>query len=159
MGAAGLFLHATEHGFPFFPIIDYIQFRRSYYDRDAITIYQKGVLWMLRGAIHLILYRVVYYYYTPAVEDVEGLAGVVLFIVSAYMLYLRVSGLFHLIIGHHVSLRVQPARDTQAVFPGFQLQRLLAAHQHLLEGLHDEALLLPGLHENPLLGANQCAGV
>lgn len=85
--------------FPFFPIIDYIQFRRSYYDKDDITIYQKGVLWMLRGAIHLILYRVVYYYYTPAVEDVEGLAGVLLFIVSAYMLYLRVSGLFHLIIG------------------------------------------------------------
>ena len=85
--------------FPFFPIIDYIQFRRSYYDKDPITIYQKGVLWMLRGAIHLILYRVVYYYYTPAVDDVQGLAGVVLFIVSAYMLYLRVSGLFHLIIG------------------------------------------------------------
>ena len=54
---------------------------------------------MLRGAIHLILYRVVYYYYTPAVEEIEGLGGVVLFIVSAYMLYLRVSGLFHLIIG------------------------------------------------------------
>ena len=85
--------------FPFYPIVDYILFRRSYYNKDAISIYQKGVLWMLRGAIHLILYRVVYYYYTPAVEDVQGLGGVVLFIVSAYMLYLRVSGLFHLIIG------------------------------------------------------------
>ena len=85
--------------FPFFPIIDYIQFRRSYYDKDPITIYQKGVLWMLRGAIHLIIYRIVYYYYTPAVDEVAGLGGVVLFIVSAYMLYLRVSGLFHLIIG------------------------------------------------------------
>ena len=85
--------------FPFFPIIDYILFRRSYYNKDAISIYQKGVLWMLRGAIHLILYRVVYYYYTPAVEEINGLAGVLLFIVSAYLLYLRVSGLFHLIIG------------------------------------------------------------
>ena len=85
--------------FPFFPIVDYIQFRRSYYDRDAIEIYQKGVLWMLRGAVHLILYRVVYYYFTPAVEEVAGLGGVVLFIVSAYLLYLRVSGLFHLIVG------------------------------------------------------------
>ena len=85
--------------FPFYPIVDYIIFRRSYYNNDAISIYQKGVLWMLRGAIHLILYRVVYYYYTPAVEDVQGLEGVVLFIISAYMLYLRVSGLFHLIIG------------------------------------------------------------
>ena len=85
--------------FPFFPIVDYINFRRSYYDKDAITIYQKGVLWMLRGAIHLILYRLVYYYFTPAVEEITTLAGVVLFIVSAYLLYLRVSGLFHLIIG------------------------------------------------------------
>ena len=85
--------------FPFYPIVDYIIFRRSYYNNDAISIYQKGVLWMLRGAIHLILYRVVYYYYTPAVEDVQGLEGVILFIISAYMLYLRVSGLFHLIIG------------------------------------------------------------
>ena len=85
--------------FPFYPIVDYIIFRRSYYNKDAITIYQKGVLWMLRGAIHLILYRVVYYYYTPAVEEVQGLEGVILFIISAYMLYLRVSGLFHLIIG------------------------------------------------------------
>ena len=85
--------------FPFYPIVDYILFKRSFYNKDAISIYQKGVLWMLRGAIHLILYRVVYYYYTPAVEDIQGLGGVVLFIVSAYMLYLRVSGLFHLIIG------------------------------------------------------------
>ncbi|MEZ4700600.1 MAG: hypothetical protein R2834_09755, partial [Rhodothermales bacterium] len=85
--------------FPFYPIVDYITFRRTYYDRDAYEIYQKGVLWMLRGVIHLLMYRVVYYYFTPAVEDIQGLGGVVLFIVSAYLLYLRVSGLFHLIVG------------------------------------------------------------
>ncbi len=85
--------------FPFFPIVDYINYRRTYYNKDDYTIYQKGVLWMLRGAIHLILYRLVYYYFTPAVEEITTLAGVVLFIVSAYLLYLRVSGLFHLIIG------------------------------------------------------------
>ncbi|MEZ4701197.1 MAG: hypothetical protein R2834_12745 [Rhodothermales bacterium] len=76
--------------FPFYPIVDYITFRRTYYDRDAYEIYQKGVLWMLRGVIHLLMYRVVYYYFTPAVEDIQGLGGVVLFIVSAYLLYLRV---------------------------------------------------------------------
>ena len=85
--------------FPFFPIVDYIHFQRSYYNTDPITIYQKGVLWMLRGAIHLILYRIVYLYFTPAIEDIQGLGGVLLFIVSAYLLYLRISGLFHLIIG------------------------------------------------------------
>ena len=85
--------------FPFFPIVDYINYRRTYYNEDSYSIYQKGVLWMLRGAIHLILYRVVYYFFTPALEEIHDLGGVILFIVSAYLLYLRVSGLFHLIIG------------------------------------------------------------
>ena len=85
--------------FPFFPIVDYITYRRTYYDKDPYTIYQKGVLWMLRGSIHLILYRIVYYHMSPAIEDVQTLGGVVLFIVSSYLLYLRISGLFHLIVG------------------------------------------------------------
>ena len=85
--------------FPFYPIIDYITYRRTYYNKDAITIYQKGVLWMMRGTVHLILYRVVYYHMSPAVEDIQTLGGVVLFIISSYLLYLRISGLFHLIVG------------------------------------------------------------
>ena len=85
--------------FPFYPIVDYITYRRTYYNKDAYTIYQKGVLWMLRGAIHLIFYRVVYYHMSPAVEDITGLGGVLLFIISSYLLYLRISGLFHLIVG------------------------------------------------------------
>ena len=85
--------------FPFFPIVDYITFRRTYYDKDPYTIYQKGVLWMLRGSIHLIIYRMVYYHMSPAIEDIQNLGGVVLFITSSYLLYLRISGLFHLIVG------------------------------------------------------------
>lgn len=85
--------------FPFYPIVDYITYRRTYYNKDAYTIYQKGVLWMLRGAIHLIFYRVVYYHMSPATDDIVGLSGVILFIVSSYLLYLRISGLFHLIVG------------------------------------------------------------
>ena len=85
--------------FPFYPIVDYITYRRTYYNKDDYTIYQKGVLWMLRGAIHLIFYRVVYYHMSPAVEDIVGLSGVLLFIISSYLLYLRISGLFHLIVG------------------------------------------------------------
>ena len=85
--------------FPFYPIVDYITYRRTYYNKDAYTIYQKGVLWMLRGAIHLILYRIVYYHMSPAIEDIQNIGGVVLFITSSYLLYLRISGLFHFIIG------------------------------------------------------------
>ena len=85
--------------FPLFPVIDYQLFRRSYYNDDEYKIYQKGVLWIFRGVTHLILYRAVYYYLVPTPEEVQGLGQLVLFIVSSYLIYLRVSGLFHVIIG------------------------------------------------------------
>ena len=85
--------------FPFYPIVDYITYRRTYYNEDPYAIYQKGVLWMMRGCIHLLLYRAVYYYMSPSLSDVRDLGGVVLFIVSSYLLYLRISGLFHLTVG------------------------------------------------------------
>lgn len=85
--------------FPLFPVIDYQLFRKSYYNEDGYKIYQKGVLWIFRGVTHLLLYRAVYYYLVPTPEEVQGLWQVVLFIVSSYLLYLRVSGLFHIIIG------------------------------------------------------------
>lgn len=85
--------------FPLFPVIDYQLFRKTYYNEDEYKIYQKGVLWIFRGVTHLILYRAVYYYLVPTPEEVQGLWQVVLFIISSYLLYLRVSGLFHVIIG------------------------------------------------------------
>ena len=85
--------------FPLFPIIDIKAFRRGWYARDDVEIYAKGVRWMARGLVHLLLYRLIYMNFTPAVETVHDLGGVVLVMVSSYALYLRVSGLFHLIIG------------------------------------------------------------
>ncbi len=85
--------------FPLFPVIDYQLFRKTYYNEDDYKIYQKGVLWIFRGVTHLILYRAVYYYLVPTPEEIQGLGQVVLFIVSSYLIYLRVSGLFHVIIG------------------------------------------------------------
>ena len=61
--------------------------------------------------------------------------------------------------GDALPVWLQPTRNTQAVFPGFWLQRLLASHQHLLEGLHDEDLLLPDLHENQKLGRDHSARI
>lgn len=85
--------------FPLFPVIDYKTFRRNYYDDDAYRIYQLGIDWIVRGVIHLILYRVVYYHLTLAPEEVTDPAELTQFLVSNFLLYLRVSGLFHLIIG------------------------------------------------------------
>ena len=63
--------------FPLFPIVDYATWRRTYYARDPYEIYQKGVLWMLRGTVHLVCYRLIYQRLLPAPAQVEGLWGVV----------------------------------------------------------------------------------
>lgn len=85
--------------FPLFPVIDYKTFRRNYFDDDAYRIYQVGIDWMVRGVIHLILYRIVYYYLTLAPHEVAEPAQLAQYLVANFLLYLRVSGLFHLIIG------------------------------------------------------------
>jgi D-alanyl-lipoteichoic acid acyltransferase DltB (MBOAT superfamily) len=85
--------------FPLFPVIDYQTYKRTYYDRAPLEIYQKGIDWIFRGIIHLLLYRVVYHYYVPDPLGIQNLAGVAQYVLSSFLLYLRVSGLFHLIIG------------------------------------------------------------
>lgn len=85
--------------FLLFPVVDYQTYRRTYYNEDENAIYQKGLLWMVRGLTHLLLYRLVYQYLVPSAADVHNLATVVQFSVTSYLLYLRISGQFHLIIG------------------------------------------------------------
>lgn len=85
--------------FLLFPVVDYQTFRRTYYQRDALDIYQKGVHWIFRGLTHLLLYRVVYYYLSPSPSAVHNLGDVVMFLVSAWLLFLHVSGTFHIAVG------------------------------------------------------------
>src|SRR5574342_1023543 len=85
--------------FLLFPVIDFQTFRRTYYDRPALDIYEEGARWMLRGLTHLVLYRLVYAYAVIGPEAVVSTAGIVRYLVSNFGLYLRVSGQFHLIVG------------------------------------------------------------
>lgn len=85
--------------FPLFPVIDYKTFCRSHYNADPLGIYQKGLDWMVRGALHLVLYRLVYYHYYIDTAKVAYGSDVTLFMVTNVLLYLRVSGQFHLAIG------------------------------------------------------------
>lgn len=85
--------------FLLFPVIDYRTFRRTYYDRPALDIYEEGARWILRGFTHLVLYRVIYQHAVIAPAEVVTTAGLVRYLVSNFGLYLRVSGQFHLIVG------------------------------------------------------------
>src|SRR6185295_4924752 len=85
--------------FPMFPVVDYRSFRRGYYDVERHRLYQIGVDWMTRGVVHLLLYRIVNYHFTVAPSEVVDPDTLVQHVVANFMLYLRISGTFHLITG------------------------------------------------------------
>lgn len=85
--------------FPLFPVVDYARFRRNYFDKDANETYRVGIQWMLRGAAHLIAYRIVYLYGTIAPSEVTDGWDLLRYLVATFLLYLQVSGQFHFIVG------------------------------------------------------------
>jgi D-alanyl-lipoteichoic acid acyltransferase DltB (MBOAT superfamily) len=85
--------------FPMFPVVDYKAFKRTYYNDDEFRIQQVGVQWIFRGLTQLILYRLVYYYFTMSAADVTNPADFGRFVVANYLLYLRISGQFHVVVG------------------------------------------------------------
>jgi alginate O-acetyltransferase complex protein AlgI len=85
--------------FPLFPVVDYKTFSSTYYNEDWPRVYQTGLKWMFRGVIQLLLYRVVYQYAPLDVSKLSSALDVAGCMLGMYLLYLRVSGTFHLIVG------------------------------------------------------------
>jgi alginate O-acetyltransferase complex protein AlgI len=86
--------------FLLFPVVDLQTQRRTYFQRDIHDIAQQGLLWMARGAVQLLLYRLVYFL-KPSfdADEVVSFNTLVAAMVGTYLLYLRVSGQFHIIVG------------------------------------------------------------
>jgi alginate O-acetyltransferase complex protein AlgI len=94
------FFLLPNYYFMLFPVIDFQTFRKSYFKRDIHPVAQQGLWWILRGTTHLLAYRVIYQLqdsFSPPTVPVA--AAVVLKVVGCYLLYLRVSGQFHIIVG------------------------------------------------------------
>jgi len=85
--------------FPLFPVVDYTTFRKKYFDENEFQIYRKGIKWIFRGVIQLLLYRIVNHYFVISPTDVTNFAEFARYVVSNFLLYLRLSGQFHLVIG------------------------------------------------------------
>ena len=98
-GALSYFFMLPNVAFPLFPVVDYQTFRRTHFDRSEDHIYEQGMLWIARGLMHLVLYRFVYHNLLDDPGDVRDLSGVVQYVLATVLLYLRVSGQFHLIVG------------------------------------------------------------
>src|SRR6266568_2422745 len=85
--------------FPLFPVVDYKTFCSTYYNEDWPRVYQTGIRWMFRGVIQLLLYRIVYQFAPLDVSKLSSGLDVAGCMLGMYLLYLRISGTFHLIVG------------------------------------------------------------
>lgn len=95
----GYFFMLPNVSFPLFPVVDYKKFCLNYYDDERHKIYQVGVEWMWRGLLQLVLYRLVYYHLTVDSVAITNLGELLVYMLSTFMLYVRISGHFHLVIG------------------------------------------------------------
>ncbi|MCB7130106.1 MAG: hypothetical protein J3T61_11280, partial [Candidatus Brocadiales bacterium] len=85
--------------FLLFPIIDYDKFKKGYFAEDIHRLAQRGISWMMRGTIHLCLFRLIYHRVVIGPDEVNSLFTWCQFIFPTYLLYLQVSGHFHIIVG------------------------------------------------------------
>lgn len=97
---ASYFFLLPNYYFLLFPVVDFKTFRKSYFQRDIHEVAQQGVWWILRGTIQLLLYRLVYQLEgTFAPTRVAVSTSIVARIILGFLLYLQVSGQFHIIVG------------------------------------------------------------
>lgn len=118
--ALAYFFMLPNFAFPLFPVVDYQTFRRTYFDRDELKIYEQGLLWISRGLVHLVLYRFVNQN-VLAFDDFATLGDAIRWMVGTLLLYLRVSGQFHLVIGvlHLFGFRLPETHKLFFLAPSF----------------------------------------
>ena len=97
--ALAYFFLLPNFAFVHFPVVDYRTFRRGYFAKDIHESQSDGLRMMVRGAIHLLLYRLVYHELLIPPDDVRSIGSLCGFLVCNYLLYLRVSGQFHMACG------------------------------------------------------------
>jgi D-alanyl-lipoteichoic acid acyltransferase DltB (MBOAT superfamily) len=94
------FYMLPNYYFLLFPVVDFTTMRKSYYQRDIHEVAQQGVQWIVRGTVHLLLYRIVVDLRgVVSPETVTSSTRLAMAAVLTYLLYLRVSGHFHIIVG------------------------------------------------------------
>jgi alginate O-acetyltransferase complex protein AlgI len=95
------FFILPNYYFLLFPVIDFQTHRQTYFRRNINDVAQQGILWIARGTVQLLLYRLVYHWKGPsnAPDQVTTFTSLASTMVLTYLLYLRVSGQFHIIIG------------------------------------------------------------
>ncbi len=85
--------------FMHFPVVDYRTMQRGYFADDVHKMQQRGLDMMFRGTIHLLCYRLIYHELLIPASRVHDPLSLATYLVCNYLLYLQVSGQFHMAAG------------------------------------------------------------
>jgi hypothetical protein len=95
----GYFFLLPNYCFVHFPVVDYRTMQRGYFADDVHAIQRRGLQMMFRGTVHLLSYRLIYHELLIPASEVHGTWSLAGYLVCNYLLYLRVSGQFHMACG------------------------------------------------------------
>ncbi|WP_165226842.1 hypothetical protein [Aquisphaera insulae] len=95
----GYFFLLPNYCFLHFPVVDYRTLQRGYFAADVHATQLRGLMMMYRGMVHLLCYRLIYHDYLIPPGDVSGPLSLAGYLACNYLLYLRVSGQFHVACG------------------------------------------------------------
>jgi alginate O-acetyltransferase complex protein AlgI len=93
------FFLLPNYCFMHFPVVDYRTMQRGYFADDVHRMQRRGLDMMFRGTIHLLCYRLVYHELLIPASSVQGPVSLGAYLVCNYLLYLQVSGQFHMAAG------------------------------------------------------------
>jgi hypothetical protein len=93
------FFLLPNYCFMHFPVVDYRTLQRGYFADDVHAIQRRGLQMMFRGTLHLLAYRLIYHELLVAPHEVHGPWSLAGYLVCNYLLYMRVSGQFHMACG------------------------------------------------------------
>jgi D-alanyl-lipoteichoic acid acyltransferase DltB (MBOAT superfamily) len=99
LDAASYFFLLPNYCFLHFPVVDYRTLQRGYFAADVHATQRRGLAMMFRGTLHLLAYRLIYHQMLIPASSVQGIEDLLGFVVCNYLLYLQVSGQFHMACG------------------------------------------------------------
>lgn len=85
--------------FLLFPIVDFKTYVRSYYARKDLQIYRTGVKFIFWGVLHILAHRYVYHNWVPLKVHIDDVQSLSQFLITAYLVVLHLSGIFHIAVG------------------------------------------------------------
>jgi alginate O-acetyltransferase complex protein AlgI len=93
------FFLLPNYCFMHFPVVDYRTMQRGYFASDIHAVQRRGLQMMFRGTIHLLCYRLVYHELLIPPGKVHDPLSLGAYLICNYLLYLQVSGQFHMACG------------------------------------------------------------